>query len=539
MPIARFQLPDGRIAKFEVPEGTTPEQAQSMMAEHFSGRGAFTPGKMGTPVSQRYDPTEGMSGAEKFLAGAGKAFMDLYRGGKQLFVKPGGELQAEIDESKRLDAPLMNTAAGLAGNVTGNLALTLPASLNPATASIRGASMLGTVMGLLSPTSSEENKLTSAAIGAAGGALGQGTANVIGRAAEPVRNALTPRAQRLAATAEAMGIPLSVGQATGSKPVQIAESVLQNIPFFGGKIMEQRQIQRDAFDRAVSRTFGENAADFGPDIMRAAKSRIGGEFENAFKNTKIPSSTLKQKLEQLEAEAGSFLPPAESSILSRHISDLMSKVDDNGDIAGKAYQAWRTKINNQATSTGDRWFGNQLAAVRNAADKEAYAAVSDPTALRLAREQYKNMKIVEPLAEKAVRGDLSHGLMLSRVRSEVPDFAYGGGGDLANLARIGSAFVKDPIPDSGTAQRLLMQRLMTGGAIGGLGLYGMTDPESAAKTLGIGAGVSGLSALALTNPTSMRYLIQGLGPTGTAAVSSVAQLPRLAGLLAPVYAAQK
>lgn len=31
MPIARFEMPDGRIARFEVPEGTTPEQAQTMM----------------------------------------------------------------------------------------------------------------------------------------------------------------------------------------------------------------------------------------------------------------------------------------------------------------------------------------------------------------------------------------------------------------------------------------------------------------------------------------------------------------------------
>ncbi len=31
MPIARVQLPDGRIGRFEVPEGTTPEQAQSMI----------------------------------------------------------------------------------------------------------------------------------------------------------------------------------------------------------------------------------------------------------------------------------------------------------------------------------------------------------------------------------------------------------------------------------------------------------------------------------------------------------------------------
>lgn len=36
MPIARFQMEDGRIARFEVPEGTTPEQAQQMMQAHFS-----------------------------------------------------------------------------------------------------------------------------------------------------------------------------------------------------------------------------------------------------------------------------------------------------------------------------------------------------------------------------------------------------------------------------------------------------------------------------------------------------------------------
>lgn len=36
MPIARFEMPDGRIAKFEVPAGTTPEQAQTMAAQYFA-----------------------------------------------------------------------------------------------------------------------------------------------------------------------------------------------------------------------------------------------------------------------------------------------------------------------------------------------------------------------------------------------------------------------------------------------------------------------------------------------------------------------
>ena len=33
MPIARFQMPDGRIARFEVPEGTSPEEAQSLVQQ--------------------------------------------------------------------------------------------------------------------------------------------------------------------------------------------------------------------------------------------------------------------------------------------------------------------------------------------------------------------------------------------------------------------------------------------------------------------------------------------------------------------------
>jgi len=36
MPIARFEMPDGRIARFQVAEGTTPEQAQAMIAEQMA-----------------------------------------------------------------------------------------------------------------------------------------------------------------------------------------------------------------------------------------------------------------------------------------------------------------------------------------------------------------------------------------------------------------------------------------------------------------------------------------------------------------------
>ena len=38
MPIARFEMPDGRIARFEVPEGTSPEQAQTLMQDYMTAQ---------------------------------------------------------------------------------------------------------------------------------------------------------------------------------------------------------------------------------------------------------------------------------------------------------------------------------------------------------------------------------------------------------------------------------------------------------------------------------------------------------------------
>jgi hypothetical protein len=45
MPIARFEMPDGRIGRFEVPEGTTPEQAQILIAESLAQRMSRAPGR--------------------------------------------------------------------------------------------------------------------------------------------------------------------------------------------------------------------------------------------------------------------------------------------------------------------------------------------------------------------------------------------------------------------------------------------------------------------------------------------------------------
>jgi hypothetical protein len=143
---------------------------------------------------------------DRALAGAGKAISDTGQGLRQLgsYVGVGDKdaIQSQIDQARLTDAPLMNTGAGIAGNVLGNVATMVgPSALLGAAGkaaqiprlvqagealmlpkTLPGAAGVGAAMGAAQPTETGENRLLNAGIGAAGGALipGAATAAKIG-----------------------------------------------------------------------------------------------------------------------------------------------------------------------------------------------------------------------------------------------------------------------------------------------------------------------------------------------------------------------
>ena len=119
--------------------------------------------------------TSGMSGGEKFLAGAGKAFADLGRGAGQLV---GLVSRDDVAQSRKEDAALMDTGAGMAGNIVGNVAALAPTIAIPGAASIPGAMAIGAGSGLLAPSESTGETLRNVGLGAG---ISAG-ANVAGRA---------------------------------------------------------------------------------------------------------------------------------------------------------------------------------------------------------------------------------------------------------------------------------------------------------------------------------------------------------------------
>lgn len=140
------------------------------------------------------DPTEGMSGLDKFRAGVGKGLSDTYQGIKQASAILGGAgvlnpfspmtaaayrqaeplIQSDIDETKRVDRPLTNTGAGMTGNIVGRVAGALPTALVPGANTMSGAALIGATQGALDPVASDESRLKNAAVGGAAGGLGVG-----------------------------------------------------------------------------------------------------------------------------------------------------------------------------------------------------------------------------------------------------------------------------------------------------------------------------------------------------------------------------
>lgn len=203
MPVYTLQGPDGRTYTIEGPEGATADQL-----------GAFVQSSREAKINAQreadrklYDPTKGMSTMDKFWAGAGKAVADTGLGLSQLgggvmdYLRPRGagqpsrtdELRKEYEDTQRRDAPLMDTAAGMTGNIGGNIATVflpggavagtgkvlskVPAAARMAEAlmaggkamiaptSIPGAAALGMAQGAAQPAADAQDRLTNMAIG--------------------------------------------------------------------------------------------------------------------------------------------------------------------------------------------------------------------------------------------------------------------------------------------------------------------------------------------------------------------------------------
>ena len=168
MPIARIQLPDGRIARFEVPEGTTQDQVMQFASQQQFDKPqdpSFL-SKVGTAT------VEGLAG---FTEGLGRAAVGATQLGAELLGQEefAGKIGQQIAKEKELEKD--DPTARKVGRFIGGIAPALPVGAGMGL--IKGGIAGGAAAELIQPTEegTAKERVQQTAIGAGLGALTGGT----------------------------------------------------------------------------------------------------------------------------------------------------------------------------------------------------------------------------------------------------------------------------------------------------------------------------------------------------------------------------
>lgn len=371
--------------------------------------------------------------------------------------------------------------------------------------------------------------VTQAASGAIGGGVTEATDNpLLGAAASlaaplavagatrvisPVRSRLTPEEQRLADVAKAEGIQLTAGQETGSPGLQLMESVFGTLPSTAGAQRAIQQTQRGQFNRAALGHIGEGGNTLTPEILNAAKTRIGGDLNRLAAQTKVDlDQPFVAEVAKVVNQFANRLEVQRRPIFERFVKDILGTGGMPAPMQGALYQTVRSDLSRMAKNYGgtDPTLAEALRGLRDALDDAADRSM--PASLKGewadARREYGNLRTLERAMSNtttgAAIGNLQPTQLAQAVKQQHPRAYAFGAGPMNDLSLVGRTFMRDQIPNSGTAQRTLMANLLTGfSGTGGAAL--LTEPTTAAA---IGAGtvvLPRLAQMAYNSPAGQAY----------------------------------
>lgn len=265
--IYKVRDPQGNVREIRGPAGATDEQVITKAKELFSEAPPKAP-RTFPPVG--LDPTEGMSGLQRFNAGVGKAFYDLGQGAAQLVGM--GESGAETRDRRALDAPLMRTGAGLSGNIAGNIAAFAPAAVIPGAATIPGAGAIGAVVGGLQPAEGTGERVGNMALG---GTLAGGVqaATYLPAAVQSAREAGRAIVEPLSAPGRDQIIGRALNKATGGQEKDVIARLQAARELVPGSAPTAGQAAGNAGIAAIERT----ATATNPVVMELSRQRMAAQ----------------------------------------------------------------------------------------------------------------------------------------------------------------------------------------------------------------------------------------------------------------------
>lgn len=458
------------------------------------------------------DPTEGMSGTQKFLAGVGKAMVDTGRGIGQLIpVRRNGEWQPlvtseDVAESRKRDAPLMNTGAGMAGNFVGNVATLLPTAAIPGVNTAVGATVLGAGTGFIQPSESLEERAANTGFGAAGGYVGQkigdaatrllggsrnfqqskvnvgpsqsgATASVSGNATlkgsgggynfgavgDDASAGLTQAQKATLERGKQMGFKVTPGQQTGSRALQQLEAKLESQPMTSGAFNAIKDNNQKVLNRAAARAIGEDADVLDAGVLEKALDRIGGVYNmvKVDKPAPINPDDFLGRLSSIEGEFEGLANVTAHPLVNKFVGYAEKGAATQRQLADLSSKLGRVANNQMTGAAGDRELGLALFQVKDMADDMLEGNLTGETLKQFqkARGEYRNLMlltsrqgVINPSSGNVAGGSLAsalqskdkRGFMFNKNQSELYD-----------AARFAQAF-RPIVGDSGTATRSVL-----------------------------------------------------------------------------------
>lgn len=452
----------------------------------------------------------------------------------------GRAISAGVDAVAPALSPVVSFLGGGA-RLSPEASILLRAPVRAASLGSQGA-IQGAATGALTaaPGETEQRTLEGAKVGGAlGGALGTlGTAleRPIGNLTGWGRGLVERATADLADKAKGYGIDIDPSQLTKNWTYRIMGDQAGKLPLSGVDPMKGRLQWQDA----LAQTVGERApGGITPKIMDDAAKRITGVFDTVTNKTTVHPGPNDELFADL-GKIGTDMPiyglgePQMKPIQAAARNIIKAFTDGGGTITGKAYQNLTQTGGplDSVANSSDRTvalFGERLRdALKGAFDRSV--APEDQAAYRLAQQQYRNLKTIQPLVERS--GATPYGinpdtlLQQARVQSRRFDpstggIAYDDNRPLTDLANIGRTFFPH-IPESGTTPRAAVMQIakegakllaapLTGGA-GVASLLGYLNPAVPMAAGGILGGNNLLQRYLHSPEIGRRMVQQSLNP---------------------------
>jgi len=454
----------------------------------------------------------------------GAGFADLIQGVKQAVGGDGAPTVADVDEKRRIDAPLTSTLGGKVAKFSGKTApwLAVPGGFARGLAGdVAGPlienMVIGGLQGAAEPVGTGESRTKNAITSAAA----SGALSIAPAAARSNLANLPEERRALIDDARSRGIPLSFADATDSGTVKTVRSILDDSVLPGLSSKGQRAAKQNELNRNVGEAWGVDRASHTPAELAADKSRIGQDIENAWRQHDIPwyggYNGLEANLARRRADAAEFgtapgtVGNAVDVNIRRGIEDQLVPGAGNpnspvlpGSNAFAAQKNWRKKYEGSMDETAQAMMG----ARQNVID--AYREQLNPAergAFDQLRNNFRAASTLNDVMEKNAVGRAGRDLgdIRSTDLSAAVQKAYGDrASPFGELPRIGENFLTDRVIKTGGSQRALLQNAGVLGAASGAGWFG--GAASLPYLLG-GYGAALGTAKAINSPAALEFLL--------------------------------